>query len=157
MKEVIKISSIIILIFAGCTLLIQKFNNFREIRVAYHALDFENHFEVKKFYDLDSFEARKMFDETKKHFIVVGRVEGSNKNKDIKLTERNFHELRKYDENKSAYYEVWYNKEVDMIYLKNEDAKYLSLYKEFIVAIMWILSVPAIIFLIKNRRKTIKK
>lgn len=145
-----KILLIIFLIFSIASLIAEIVLNFRETKASYYSLNFEKNFVAKKFYykyyHTDPGTGRPPI-------TIIGYLEGTTKSKALgPISGDFFDKYRKLDNGENIYYDVWYNKKTDVIYLKTNETGFFG-YNGLCLLIVWILSVPAIVYLIKNKKR----
>lgn len=141
------------MIFSGAGLISEIALNFRETKASYYSLNFKKNFAVKIFYYKYDYPSAGE-NMPGGNVVIVGYIEGTKEERPLTVLESNFRKFLKNDETKenSIYYYVWYNKNIDVIYLKTNETGFFN-YNGLCLLIMWILSVPAIISLIKTKRK----
>jgi len=149
-----KILVIVFLVFSVSSFIAEIALNFRGIKMSYYSLNFEKNFVVKKFYYKYDYPSTGN-NMQGGNVVIRGYLEGTEEEKSLVVSEKSFNKYRKLNDEKNIYYNVWYNKELSVFFFK-ETAKSRFFFNGLCLLIMWILSVPTIIYLIKNK-KTKKK
>jgi hypothetical protein len=134
--------SIYFLVFSLFLLVAEMIEDFDHVKLTYYSINFNEHFVVKRFYDIDSWRGSEY-----KTRVVEGYLEYSNTKRYLTVAEEHFQRNSQYDGEKS-YFDVWYNQETKRIFIKqNEKGEFL--YNGLFFIIIWLLCIPTIIYLIK--------
>lgn len=143
-----KILIIIYLILAILSLLSEVILNFRETKKSICTLNFQKNFSVEKIYYKKSF-SPSLNDNSQGLEGVVGYLKNDPKYRYLTLTEETARKYRK-NENGNIYYNVWYNKKLDIIILKTDNTGSIY-YNGFLLLLFWIFTPLAIFNLIKYK------
>lgn len=122
--------------------------NFKEIRTSISTLNFLKNFSVEKIYYKKSF-SPSLGDSSQGLEGVVCYLKNNSKERHLTLTEETESKYRKY-ENSNIYYNVWYNKTLDIIILKTDNTGSIY-YNGFLLLLFWIFIPFAIFSFIKYK------
>ncbi|RVU91582.1 hypothetical protein EH230_12105 [Flavobacterium columnare] len=146
-----KVLIIIYLIFAVLTLLSEVILNFRETKKSICTLNFEKNFSAEKFYEKKSI-TDIGGDSGYGRISIYGFIGNDTKLLIINILQSIEEKYRKFDAKNNIYYEVWYNKDTEAIFIKTDNTGSIY-YNGFLLLLFWIFIPFAIFSLIKHKSK----
>lgn len=143
-----KILIIIYLLFSTLSFLADIINDFREVKKSIYSLNFDKNYMYKKLY------VKKIIsdmggDSNYGNAVIFGHFGNETKIRNISVSQSVVEKYRNYDNENNVYYNVWYNKNTETIFLKVTETGKIY-FNGFLLIMFWVFIIPSIYYLTKR-------
>lgn len=147
---------IIYLIFSLSNIIYDILTNFKNIKYTYYTLNYFKNFQLKRFYYIKSPYSERVNGRHKGIDLIIGKIENTTEERIIRITSNNRKKYMKLDSLDNIYYNIWYQKETDVITLKTKNNVSLD-YRGLLRVIFFYIGVIFIVtYFTRLKRKQLK-